>query len=120
MSPARSHRCQPYPRAEAEALITNVDSGKRNVAGPLTAAIAVRSTDIIASGRDLWVIALRVGDQVLLFSHDAPAGASPSGPGLFAALDRKTSDMTRFPLATATFEGKEIAEACVRATDSQR
>jgi hypothetical protein len=101
------YRIEGYPLDLAESLITNEDTGAPKLPGEPVAALTVRADTILASGRDVWLIALVVSDRVLALSHDVEAGTGPTGPGLFAALDQETADVLGFPISRAEYADLE-------------
>lgn len=110
--------CEPYPTDRAEELISNSDTGKRKIEGPIIAAVAVKSKDTFTGGRGqqvpIYVIAINVDSQivVVLLGSD-----SSTGPGMYSSVDDLSERATSFPqnnrIGDSSTEGVAEARACV-------
>jgi hypothetical protein len=108
---AAPSRCLPYSMALAEELITNGDTGKRRVDGPITKAAAVKSTKRIAAdasippqrNKALYFVSVNVGGRIVTVVHsDVEDVGNPTGSGLWASLDAFSEVATSFPFDPST------------------
>ncbi len=111
-------RCVDFPTATAEELISNSDTGERKIEGAISKSAAVRSKEKLG-GRDLWFVSINVAGTIVTLAHDTPAGADPSGSGLYASIDSTSEKATSFPSTDRLkskigTDGAKESQGCVR------
>ena len=113
-------RCQPYDLAEAESLITNPDTGKReSIEGAILGAAVVRSKETVSSdaplnaGLPIEFVAINVDGKVVMLAHAVG--------GLWSSVDEFSQTAAGFPLqnkwlkASMDTDGAREAKACAEA-----
>lgn len=113
----QASRCADFPRAAAEALISNSDTGARKIQGEITKAAAVKSSEKVRDS-DLWFISINVAGTVVTLAHNSPSGAGPEGSGLYASVESKSEQATGFPpnanmKSNLSTDGAQESRACV-------
>lgn len=90
-------RCRPFPESMAEDLITNQDTGKRKIEGPILKTASVKSDEQTSNGRAIWFISINVDGTLVTLAHDTAPTDSAEGSGLYAAVDEVSERATGFP-----------------------
>lgn len=128
-------RCLPYPAAGAVELLTNADTGKQRVEGPIGKAAAVKSTArvdpnvilVAQRNKPLYFISVDLGGRIVTVVHsDIDNTGTPTGSGLTASVDAFSELATAFPYddpptpmakalrASLDTDGAKESRACVR------
>lgn len=139
MSADGASRCLAYPKGRedgdfnAEELITNLDTNKRNVEGEILKVAAVKSEERVSEdapippqrGKAIYFISINVGGRIATVAHtDLEDTGTPNGSGLWVALDAFSEVATHFPYdpetplattlrASLDTDGASESRACV-------
>jgi hypothetical protein len=107
--------CTPLDSAEAESLISNADTGVRNIPGAIVSAVSVLSNEYVPedsplnAGLQISYVALNVAGTHLLLAHPVD--------GLWAALDGPTEQATHFPQTGLKLGADPTSPAALKAVE---